>query len=537
MSISADAEKSQNEKSETPRQIGTPEDILGNDDAITEEAATLAGWKLLAISFSVILSIFLASLDLTIVATVISYLTSEFYALDDVAWYSSVLLLTVATTQGIWGKAFKYFDIKLIYLLSIFTFELGSLVCAVAPNSSTFIAGRAITGLGAAGTFSGSYIVIGVSAPAKQRPALTGLFFYINLPCGGVAAAFVLMFLRIPSNIKVTGVSFKEKVLQMDFPGVALSIGAMLCYMFALQWGGTTKPWVSADVVGTLVGFVVLALAFIIREYYQGDRAFLPRSVLKNRMIVLVALYCFFLAGVFYIFLFLLPVYFQAVKGTDVIESGIRQVPLILSITLLQIIVGTVISVTSHFNIFIILSRILSTVASGLWISVSADAGHSVWIGYQVLAGIGIGAGLTVPIIVTQAIMDPQDIALATAVVIFGQSTGGTIILPAATSIFQNILLKTLSRTAPSIPAAQIVAVGATNLQSKFTAAQLPGIRAAYIKGLHDAFILSAALSAMSLILACCFPWRNLRKKKEVEDTNGVNERRSAINDSPAKEA
>jgi hypothetical protein len=65
----------------------------------------------------------------TIVATVIPYLTTEFHRLNDVAWYSSVLLLTVATTQGIWGKAFKYFDIKLVYLLSIFIFELGSLIC------------------------------------------------------------------------------------------------------------------------------------------------------------------------------------------------------------------------------------------------------------------------------------------------------------------------------------------------------------------------------------------------------------------------
>jgi hypothetical protein len=72
-----------------------------------------------------------------------------------------------------------------------------------------------------------------------------------------------------------------------------------------------------------------------------------------------------------------------------------------------------------HFNSFMILSGILTTVASGLWISVSVDSGHSVWIGYQVLVGIGIGVGLTVPIIITQAVMtSAEDVALATAIVI-----------------------------------------------------------------------------------------------------------------------
>lgn len=70
-----------------------------------------------------------------------------------------------------------------------------------------------------------------------------------------------------------------------------------------------------------------------------------------------------------------------------------------------------------------ILSEILTTVASGMWISVTADSGHSAWIGYQVLAGIGIGAGLTIPIMVTQAVVaEAEEVALATAIVICASS-------------------------------------------------------------------------------------------------------------------
>ena len=72
-----------------------------------------------------------------------------------------------------WGKGYKYFDVKLVFLVSIFIFELGSLICATAPNSDAFIAGRAITGVGCAGTFAGCFIIIAHSSSPKLRPAMT----------------------------------------------------------------------------------------------------------------------------------------------------------------------------------------------------------------------------------------------------------------------------------------------------------------------------------------------------------------------------
>lgn len=103
------------------------------------------------------------------------------------------MFLTVAAAQSLWGKAFKYFSIKTVYLISIAVFEIGSLICGkkrtvgivayshallivsgVAQNSTTLIVGRAVTGFGVAGTFGGSYIIIGVSVPPEKRPAMTG---------------------------------------------------------------------------------------------------------------------------------------------------------------------------------------------------------------------------------------------------------------------------------------------------------------------------------------------------------------------------
>ncbi|KAL1969315.1 hypothetical protein VTN77DRAFT_9507 [Rasamsonia byssochlamydoides] len=144
-----------------------------NGDKTEEEYPGL--FSLIFIIVALILSIFLVSLDMTIVATAIPQITDEFKSLDQVGWYGSAFFLTVASFQSTWGKGYKYFPLKITFLLAIFIFEMGSLICGVAQNSTTLIVGRAIAGAGAAGIASGVYIIIAFSAPPRQRPAYTGI--------------------------------------------------------------------------------------------------------------------------------------------------------------------------------------------------------------------------------------------------------------------------------------------------------------------------------------------------------------------------
>lgn len=144
-------------------------------DAATEEGEYPKAAALVFILVATLLSMFLVALDMTIVATAIPQITDDFHSLDQVAWYGSAFFLTLASFQSTWGKGYKYFTLKPTYMLSIFIFEIGSLICAVAQNSTTLIVGRAIAGVGAAGIASGVYIIIGFSAPPRQRAAFTGL--------------------------------------------------------------------------------------------------------------------------------------------------------------------------------------------------------------------------------------------------------------------------------------------------------------------------------------------------------------------------
>jgi len=102
--------------------------------------------KLTFIVVALVLSIFLVALDMTIVATAIPRITDEFHSLDQVGWYGSAFFLTLASFQSTWGKAYKYFPLKPTFLLAIGIFEIGSLICGVAQDSTTLIVGRAIAG-------------------------------------------------------------------------------------------------------------------------------------------------------------------------------------------------------------------------------------------------------------------------------------------------------------------------------------------------------------------------------------------------------
>ena len=95
--------------------------------------------------------------------------------LDEVGWYGSAFFLTVAAFQSTWGKAYKFFDLKAVFLIAIALFEVGSLICGVAPNNEALIAGRAITGIGAAGVIGGSYCIVAFAVPPHRRPAFTGI--------------------------------------------------------------------------------------------------------------------------------------------------------------------------------------------------------------------------------------------------------------------------------------------------------------------------------------------------------------------------
>ena len=122
------------------------------------------------------LAMFTVALDRTIIATAIPVITNHFNSLSDVGWYASAYFITMAGFQLNYGRIYTFYDTKIVYLISLFIFELGSLLCGVAPNSTTLIVGRAIAGLGSCGIMSGGIVMIVQIIPLVKRPAYMGVF-------------------------------------------------------------------------------------------------------------------------------------------------------------------------------------------------------------------------------------------------------------------------------------------------------------------------------------------------------------------------
>lgn len=126
----------------------------------------------------------------------------------------------------------------------------------------------------------------------------------------------------------------------------------------------------------------------------------------------------FSIAGCFNLALFYLPIYFQAVRGVSAISSGVRLIPIILGLTITQVVIGGLITTTGIHNPFLILGPAIAAVGSGLFMLLGDQSSAGQWIGFQIVLGVGVGFCLTIPLMLSQVVVATKDVSIATSIII-----------------------------------------------------------------------------------------------------------------------
>ncbi|OQO07556.1 hypothetical protein B0A48_07253 [Cryoendolithus antarcticus] len=500
--------------------------------------------QLFLITVALCLSVFCFALDNTIIATAIPKITDEFHAINDVGWYGSAYLLTTCAFQLMFGKFYTFFNIKYVYLTALLIFEIGSAVCGAAPNSTAFIIGRAVAGLGSAGIFSGAILIVANTVPLRQRPTYTGgigamyglasvagplmggaftdrvtwrLCFYINLPLGFITCVFIWFFYNPSSNAqakKLAEGSLMSKIQQFDIFGTIVFLPMIVCLLLALQWGGSKYAWKSGRIIALLVIFALLLIVFCGIQVWKKDHATVPPRIIKQRTVAAGAWFGAMVGASFFSFVYYLPIWFQAIKGASAVQSGIMNLPLILGLVIISVIAGGLVTALGYYTPFVIASAVVMSIGAGMLTTLKVDTNHSAWIGYQALFGIGVGMGMQQTLIAVQTVLPKADVPIGTAIAMFSQTLGGALFISVAQNVFTNSLLKNVIAAAPGLDTAKILSTGATNLKNAVPVELLPAVQMAYNNALRDTFYVGVATAVASILGAVLFEWKSVKGKK-----------------------
>ncbi|KAK0652336.1 major facilitator superfamily domain-containing protein [Cercophora newfieldiana] len=522
---------------------------VAGSSAEPDDAVYPKGIKLFLLIASVFVSLFLISLDRLIVATAIPAITNEFNSVTDIGWYGSAFLLTNAAFQLMFGKVYTYFSVRGTFLMSIFLFEAGSAISGAAPNSPTLIVGRAIQGLGAAGLMAGAFTIIIYAVPLDKRPLYQGLVavifglssvlgplvggaftsnvtwrwcFYINLPFGGLAFAFVAFLLKIPSRPE-TKIPLKDKIFQLDLLGSAALLPGTVSLLLALQWGGSTYEWSDGRIIALLTLAISLLIVFCLVQVYTPKTATIAPRIFKQRSVV-AAVWCTVCNGSsMLMFIYFLPLWFQTIQAITAIDSGILLLPLCLPMVASAMIAGVGTTKIGYYTPFLLLGTCFMAVGAGLLTTLQPWTPDSYPIGYQVLYGIGTGLVLQAPNLAAQTVLGQKDAPVGLTLIMFVQLLGGAVFLSVGQNVLNNRLLEYLAPI-PGFSARLLMNNGATTLIEVLGAAQKPAVLAAYNEALRWVFRVGLIIICLAVPGALAMEWKSVKKpqQKDGKEEEGV---------------
>jgi EmrB/QacA subfamily drug resistance transporter len=396
--------------SELPARVAA----ISDAPSLAQARAPLTQAEVRTILLSLLLTMFLAALDQTIVATALPTISRQFRDVSNLSWIITAYLLASTAVAPVFGTLSDIYGRRGMIILSLSLFIAGSVLCALAPTMPILILARGLQGLGGGGIMPVVQTVISDVVSARERgqyqayfsavwliagisgPVLGGVFadhlhwsmiFWINLPLALGALALLL-----PKMGKIPVYHRRRKV---DWLGGVLLMASAVVLMLVLTWGGNRYQWLSPTILGMVGSAVALALAFV---WHAGraDEPFLPLSMIGGSVVPygLMASGC--ALGSMVGLTVVLPIYYEVVYHLSASEAGLGLIPLAAISTLGAAIAGRTMARVRHYKRVAIAGSIVATAAAAAMTFVTP----TLWMLLLLLATFGIGLGTVFPITV-----------------------------------------------------------------------------------------------------------------------------------------
>ncbi len=485
------------------------------------------------IMVGLMLALFLASLDQTIVATALSAIAGDLGGWELIAWVVSAYLIASTVTTPIYGRLSDLFGRRPVLLVSISLFVLGAVLCALAASMPALVAARVVQGIGGGGLRSIALAVVGDILPPRERgryqgylstafatanvigPVLGGLFaeyltwhwiFWIDAPLG--AAAFALTFRQL-RRLPLPG---RRPVI--DWLGAALILGSATPLLLGISAVQRSGRWDSPLALGLFAGGLILLAALVLWER-RAPEPMLPLRLFASGEFTLAILTTLASSMVSVALVVLIPLNYQLVLGLSANESGMRLIAMTLGTVSGSFIAGQLVT---HYGCYRIFPLLGSSVAALACLALAVvGLGRSALFDWAatMLLGLAIGGQMSPMTVAVQNALEPRDGGIGVSCMMFFRLLGGAFGVAALSAVL-------IGRMAAGLGGPEAAALGADSglilFRPERRAALPPAVLEALTASLGGAFVqvflIAAAILGLGALAAFCLKDLPLRGRE-----------------------
>jgi EmrB/QacA subfamily drug resistance transporter len=506
--------------------------------------------QIIIVMIALVLGMFLAALDSTIVSTALPTIVGDLGGASHLSWVVTAYLLASTVSTPIWGKLGDLYGRKRLFQAAILIFLAGSMLSGLAHSMIELIVFRALQGLGAGGLIVGAQAIIADIVGPRDRGRYAGWFgavfasatvlgplvgglltqyaswrwvFYINVPIG--IAALIVTAIALPT--------VRNQVSHViDYLGAAVLTLSATCLVLFTSLGGSTLSWTSSTLIAMGCGGVVLILIFIVVEN-RSTEPILPMRLFKNKAFSVASAIGFVVGFAMYGAMTFLPQFLQLVKGVTPTNSGVRLLPMMGGMVAASIFSGQMISRGGKYRRFPIIGTLLMLVGLGGLTTVGVSTSNLLLALYMLIFGVGIGCVMQVLVTIVQNSVGYEDLGVATASSNFFRMIGGSFGVAVYGAIFSNVLPRDVEQQLHiTLPKTQIETITPAILHRLPTHVQ-QGLMQAVAEATQTIFKWGMPITVVAFILALFLPEVKLRPSVQagasVGDSIPIPETRSSL--------